>query len=167
MNCNDFDFWSTRDGKTVRLAADNVQYWIQTKSKVLFVPTCYDKMWKICQLVVNQNFSMVVSGTPGIGKACFLDFALHNLLTEGKSVLYLQGKDGKAYVYKTTAAGNLVVQENTVADARDNDITLYRLIHPEATTARVYEKEGSSYNFSWERGRWKNCKKCGWHAIRQ
>ena len=42
----------------------------------------------------------VISGTPGVGKSCFLDFCLHNLLRLGKSVCYFYGKTMTAKIIK-------------------------------------------------------------------
>jgi hypothetical protein len=121
------EFRSTRNGNTISLSADSPERWIQTKSKVLFVPSCYDEIWTICQDEVIDGTSsltgIVISGTPGVGKSCFLDFALHKLLIEqGKPVLYLHGKDGHAYVYTIGDDGIVERQRHTIAHVRENDI---------------------------------------------
>eukprot|EP00978_Attheya_sp_CCMP212_P000131 scaffold244_cov38-Attheya_sp.AAC.1 len=99
------EFRSTRNGKTITLSADTQYKWIQTRAKVLFVPCCYDEIWTLLQQYTSIDTDRLdgffISGTPGIGKSCLLDFALHNLRQEGKAVLYLHGKDEKGYVFGT------------------------------------------------------------------
>lgn len=80
--------------------------------KTLFVRSCYDDIWN--QVQQHYQITMdnpiatedtldgfIISGTPGVGKSCFLDFCLHNLLKLGKSVCYFYGKTKVAKIYKT------------------------------------------------------------------
>lgn len=116
------EFRSTRTGKTITLPADSPHQWIQTKSKVLFVRKCYDEIWAIyLQYVVNSEDGVdgiVVSGAPGVGKSCFLDFALHKFREQGKSVLYVWGKGGKGVVFARDGS----VETHSVADAIHNEL---------------------------------------------
>jgi hypothetical protein len=111
-------FRSTRADNTISLTADSDHKWIQTASKVLFVPSCYDDIWVICVRRLAVFDGVVVSGTPGIGKSCFLDFALHNLLADNKSVMYVHGKSGSAYVYAADGS----VESYSIAHLNNNDM---------------------------------------------
>jgi hypothetical protein len=113
-------FRSTRADNIIPLTADSDHKWIQTASKVLFVPSCYDDIWEICVRRLAVFDGVVISGTPGIGKSCFLDFALHNLLADDihKSVMYVHGKSGSAYVYAADGS----VESYSIADVRNNDM---------------------------------------------
>ena len=104
-------FRSTVNGKKLSLPLENDQVWIQTKSKTLFVRKCYSDIWGIVQqhynIIEDGPIAMtgtldgfVISGTPGVGKSCFLDFCLHNLLRLGKSVCYFYGKTMTAKIIK-------------------------------------------------------------------
>lgn len=106
-------FRSTREENVVSLTADSDHKWIQTKSKRLFVPSCYDDIWQLCETNLSVFDGVEVCGTPGVGKSCFLDFALHNLLADEKSVLYVHGKSEQVYLYRND--GN--VEEHSIADA--------------------------------------------------
>jgi hypothetical protein len=111
-------FRSTRDDNIVSLTADSNHKWIQTRSKRLFVPSCYDDIWRLCETNLAVVDGVEVCGTPGVGKSCFLDFALHKLLADEKSVMYVHGKSSKVYFYKSD--GN--VEEYTVADAINSNL---------------------------------------------
>ena len=107
------EFRSTTANNVINLAADSNHTWIQTGSKMLFKQSCYDDIWDICRRAALVFDGVVLSGTPGVGKSCFLDFALHRLRTDNESVLYVHGKSGYAFIYKSD--GN--VEQVSIADA--------------------------------------------------
>ena len=110
------EFRSTITKNLVSLRADNNHNWLQTGSKKLYKQSCYDDIWDICRRALEAAFDgVVISGTPGVGKSCFLDFALHKLRADesNKSVLYVHGKSGFVYHYKKDGT----VEELLIADA--------------------------------------------------
>ena len=130
---------ASTDGKYISIPADNDHVWIQTKKKKLFVRSCYNDLWG---QIAEQYFTadgqfktgktlqgFVISGTPGIGKSCFLDFCLHKLLELGKSVCYFYGKSEKAFIYKADGT----VENYTLADNHNGALALqvdFLLIDP-------------------------------------
>ena len=124
------EFRSSREKKVLRVPADIPRKWLQTKSRPTFVGPCYDDIWSIFAEEFlpttdpddgNNDKSdedddrfdgMIVTGTPGCGKWCFLDFCLHQLRSLGRSVLYVHGKSGKAFVYSS---------DNSLAEYQIND----------------------------------------------
>lgn len=112
------EFRSTIANNLISLAADSNHTWVQTRSKKLFKQSCYDDIWDICQRAVKVFDGVVLSGTPGVGKSCFLDFALHKLNADNKSVLYVHGKSGHAFIYKSD--GN--VEKVFIADAISGEL---------------------------------------------
>jgi hypothetical protein len=72
--------------------------WIQTRSPKLFVRACYDPIYNLAVGQEGAEGAFVI-GSPGVGKSCFLDYALYRLQEENNSVLYLSGPLRKAYVY--------------------------------------------------------------------
>eukprot|EP00978_Attheya_sp_CCMP212_P036123 scaffold161788_cov42-Attheya_sp.AAC.1 len=184
------EFRSTRNGKVITLSADTQYKWIQTRTKVLFVPCCYDEIWTLLQQYIGTNCidtdrfdGFFISGTPGIGKSCLLDFALHSLRQEGKAVLYLHGNDEKGYVFGTDGS----LETYSIAEVINNGLAEgvdFVLIDPPeggvpnffskgnlkgkqlslrslpiATTARVFEKMRAPWNSSWGQGRLMKLKK--------
>lgn len=76
--------------------------WIQTGSRKLFVRACYEPIYDLATAEMQSGAEGVfVIGTPGVGKSCFLDYALHRLREEGKSVLYVYGPLSRAYIYRS------------------------------------------------------------------
>lgn len=112
------EFRSTITKNLISLAADSNHTWIQTGSKKLFKQSCYDDIWDICRRAVAVFDGVVLSGTPGVGKSCFLDFALHRLRADNKSVLYVHGKSGYAFIYKSD--GN--VEKVSITDAISGEL---------------------------------------------
>lgn len=114
-----------QDGKTISIQADIEEVWMQTESKTLFVRSCYKDIWhKVAQHYFSASDGamrndeetadgFVISGTPGVGKSCFLDFALHKLLSLGKTVLYLHGKTSQGGIFKADAE---TVEKYSIAD---------------------------------------------------
>jgi len=111
-------FRPTTTNNIVSLTEDSNHTWIKTGSKKLLKQSCYDDIWDICQRAVAVFDGVVLSGTPGVGKSCFLDFALYKLIKGGKSVLYVHGKSGFAFKYKRD--GN--VEEISIAVARNRKL---------------------------------------------
>ena len=116
---------ASMDGKYISIPKDSDKVWLQTESKVLFVRSCYNDIWGQIdqhyftggQFVTDRRTvdGFVVSGNPGIGKSCFLDFCLHKLLEMRKSVCYFYGKDNSAIIFKADGT----VEEYKIADNHD------------------------------------------------
>ena len=100
--------------------------WIQVDSKKLFVRGCYAPIY---DLVVGTEGTegAFVMGTPGVGKSCFLDYALYRLHEEGKTVLYLSGPKGKAYIYVSNGSVEEFPLQQALDDrmAENVDFVLY------------------------------------------
>jgi hypothetical protein len=83
--------------------------WLTTKKDRLFVRDCYPELFELCQKIFSGEIQrsengeiegIFIKGTPGVGKSCFLDYALHRYYRkEGKSVLYLRGPGKRAYAF--------------------------------------------------------------------
>ena len=97
----------------VLISADSEHRWPQTRKKSLFVRDCHVDLWNI----VQQRYGIgdeanevapdeggpegtAIKGTPGVGKSCFLDYCLHQLLTLQKTVCYFHGKTGFTRIFK-------------------------------------------------------------------
>lgn len=75
------------DGKCVLCKGD--MDWPAADSAKLFVNPSYLSLFSECQsLMAGGIQAMFVKGSPGIGKSCFLDYALYRFLKEEKTVLY-------------------------------------------------------------------------------
>jgi hypothetical protein len=102
--------------------------WLQTSSNRTFVQGCYPALFEECQ----RNFDVGIQGifllgTPGVGKSCFLDYALHKFLQNGKSVLYLLGPSEMAVLFRSdfTIEGHTLTSALDHNKANDVDVVLY------------------------------------------
>lgn len=125
---NPFRSSECSSGKEIRIPSDTDHVWIQTESKTLFVRSCYNDIWA---LVENHYFrakdighvlvtdgtadGFIITGTPGVGKSCFLDFCLHKLLGHGLTVLYFHGKTNSARIYKNDGT----IQKYSIAENQE------------------------------------------------
>lgn len=125
---NSFRSYASNDGKKLLIPDDTVNVWMQTKLKTLFVRRCYNEIWNKVELhyfnvsetgeVATAEETLdgfVITGTPGVGKSCFLDFCLHKLLGLGKTVLYFYGKTKLARIYNS----NGIIQNYSITDNRE------------------------------------------------
>ena len=112
---------------TIRLAPDSDERWLQTGSKDLFVRPCYVTLWNLCREIFEEggHSGVALMGNPGIGKSCFLDFALHMLLRQSgnddqqdPSVLYVHGKKGFAFIYQYDKP----MEKMSIHDMKMNDM---------------------------------------------
>ena len=63
--------------------------WPAADSDTLFVNHAFVSLYSECQSLWGGGIQAIfVKGTPGIGKSCFLDYALFRFLMEQKTVLY-------------------------------------------------------------------------------
>ena len=137
--------WSSReDGDCLLSSGGN---WPQTESNRLFVRPCYPALFHECQTLFQAHIQgAFLMGTPGIGKSCFLDYALHCFLQgEGeRSVLYLSGPRNKAFIFRSDGS----VEEHELAAAlRANmadkvDVVLY---DPHETADRTNDVHLSNF----------------------
>lgn len=67
--------------------------WPSAGSDWLFVNSSYKPLFRKCDELINHTGiqGIFLKGTPGIGKSCFLDYACHQFLQQGKTVLYSHG----------------------------------------------------------------------------
>ena len=99
--------WSSReqlnnDDLSSCLIATNGNRFRQTRTNKLFIRRCYIELLQRCR---NQwdggTEGIYVIGTPGVGKSCFLDYALHcSLYNHHENVLYLDGPREKARLFR-------------------------------------------------------------------
>jgi hypothetical protein len=87
---------------------------IQTRSTEMNVRPCYPTLWNLCKgAFTHRQQGVAIVGTPGIGKSCFLDYALHRFVQEeGKRVLYLYGSEDRVFIFQrgvATKKGKLAV----------------------------------------------------------
>ena len=130
------------DGKKLSIPLDNDHNWIQTRSKTLFVRKCYNEIWD----EVQQHYNVIedgpiaaegtldgffISGTPGVGKSCFLDFCLHNLLRLGKSVCYFYGKTMTARIFKADGTVETYIMADNVEGALAAQVDFLLIDPPE------------------------------------
>ena len=104
--------------------------WLQTNSDRLFIRPCYPALFQECQALFRGHIQGIfLLGTPGIGKSCFLDYALHRFLHDGQSVLYLDGPNGMAFVFRPDGTAEMHELKtgpynfNSIAD--NFDVALY------------------------------------------
>jgi hypothetical protein len=110
--------WSTREDGDCLVSTGN-NNWLQTDSKRLYVRTCYPALFQECKKLFDGDIQGVfLVGTPGIGKSCFLDYALHHFLHDGQSVLYLDGPDKRAFLFRPD--GN--TEEHSLRDALEANL---------------------------------------------
>jgi hypothetical protein len=90
------------------------------------------------EIVDHGHSGVALSGTPGVGLSCFLDFCLHMLLVElgerYQSVLYIHGKEGFAYIYRYNSP---VERISRLEDMKQNEMAQhvdFVLIDPPTTT---------------------------------
>eukprot|EP00978_Attheya_sp_CCMP212_P038443 scaffold190657_cov24-Attheya_sp.AAC.1 len=95
--------------------------WRQTRSNRLFVQDCYAPLLQECKLLqgpprqdYGQCQGVIVEGTPGVGKSCFLDYALHDYTQDEKKVLYLDGPANEAILYERNVAPQTYNLENAL-----------------------------------------------------
>lgn len=114
--------WSSHEvevGTSLCLVSTGGNDWLQTGSTRLFVRPCYPALFQECQALFHGSIQGVfLVGTPGIGKSCFLDYALHRFLHDyDQSVLYLVGPRERAYLFRPDGA----VVEHNLRNALDNN----------------------------------------------
>jgi len=72
----------------------------------LFVRKCYKSMCdKVMEMIRNKGNVVTVMGTPGIGKTVFGLFMIHELLKEGKSVMYYHGGENDYFLFGPQDSG--------------------------------------------------------------
>lgn len=116
--------WSSREvGDCLVSTGGN---WLQTPgSNRLFVRPCYSALFQECQTLFRSNIQGVfLMGTPGIGKSCFLDYALHRFLKDGKSVLYLHGPRDRAFVFQHVGGGTITVTEHNLTAVLNGSVEI-------------------------------------------
>jgi hypothetical protein len=107
--------WISRQDGTM-LISEGQNEWIQTRSTAMYVRPCYPTLWNLCKgAFTHRQQGVAIVGTPGIGKSCFLDYALHRFVQEeGKRVLYLYGSEDQAFIFQRGVA----TKEGSIAEAR-------------------------------------------------
>ena len=84
--------------------------------KKLFIQSCYPRLYDLALshiptdgpgnfAAIDEPIGIFIYGTPGTGKSCFLDYALKQLLDEGRTVLYLHGPQKKAHLFTPRHVG--------------------------------------------------------------
>ena len=89
----------------------NTGKFLQTNSSKLFVRPCYPALFALCKTKWTAGADGIfLYGTPGIGKSCFLDYALHRCLydVDKKNVLYLHGPRLSAFIFQHAGAGGTI-----------------------------------------------------------
>ena len=102
--------------------------WPKTIPKRVFVQSCYPELLDVCQTNFDSGIQGIfILGTPGIGKSCFLDYALHRYLQDNKSVLYLRGPLKMAFVLQSSGSVDTYELEDGLRQglARNVDVILY------------------------------------------
>jgi hypothetical protein len=100
--------------------------WLQTATHTLFVRQCYVQLYAWARAQTCAGVFIV--GTPGVGKSCFLDYALHRLREEeGKSVMYISGPQRRVFIYRPDGGvEGFPLQEALSDNMADNvDFVLY------------------------------------------
>jgi hypothetical protein len=153
--------WTRHQEETQSYVESAGREWIQTRSFRLFVRPCYIELFRECTALHNRDNpveGVFVCGTPGIGKSCFLDYALYRLLLANKSVLYLDGPRDDAFIFspdgrvveyklddairKRMAANVDVVLYDPHEDAhKTNDVPLSKLEHKPFIVAMSPDKD--------------------------
>jgi hypothetical protein len=151
--------WTRQREGTQTFVESAGRKWIQTNSFRLFVRPCYEELFHECEtLHTNTIQGVLVLGTPGIGKSCFLDYALHRLLLTNKSVLYLDGPrddafifspDGKVYKYtmqeavrqRMSANVDVVLYDPHETAEKTNDVPLSKLEDKPFIVAMASDKD--------------------------
>jgi RHS (Retrotransposon Hot Spot) family protein len=134
---NPFRASLTNGCKVISISADSDHVWQQTDTKHLFVRSCYNDLWELVAQecfdhagnIITKGDGFIVSGTPGVGKSCFLDFCLYKLLNMKKTVGYVYGKSGTVRIYNTDGT----VQKYKVTDNHEGALAMlvdFLLIDP-------------------------------------
>jgi hypothetical protein len=60
-----------------------------TRDDVVYVRSCYEKLYGICSPLLKSGRKCIVTGTPGIGKSMFGYYSTHQLLRDAVTVIYI------------------------------------------------------------------------------
>jgi hypothetical protein len=63
------------------------------------VRDCYTPLYDLAMAQIWSD-GMCIVGSPGVGKSCFLDYALHRLRELGNSIMYICGKKYHTFIYQ-------------------------------------------------------------------
>ena len=123
----------------VRLLFDKEVY--ATRDQMVYIRPCYEKLYD----KINQNLLIgekcVVTGTPGIGKSMFGYYAMHRLLDQGITVIYIYMGWACCHLYVPQSPSKLVMEtlarlDIPVAETTDGERWLGRFI-PEGIATLV------------------------------
>ena len=93
----------------------------------MFVRPCYRDLFELCDSEWTQGTQGVfLTGAPGVGKSCFLDYVLHRCLYDDDkkhNVLYLDGNDWRALLFQQNMSGITVV-EHCLYDLREKRVRI-------------------------------------------
>ena len=109
---------------------------------------CYESLFGECQSLIDGGIQAIfLKGTPGIGKSCFLDFALSRFLQQGKTVLYAHGRSNRVYKFYAPSAGGgyersygVIKSLTELEMARNNDVD-FVLFDPHEDSAKTQDYE--------------------------
>ena len=101
---------------------------LQSLLTKLFVRPCYPELFALCKAKWAAGAQGIfILGTPGVGKSCFLDYALHGYLydaTDRKNVLYLHGPQERAYLFQHGDGGATTVTGHKLSDVLDGSVAI-------------------------------------------
>lgn len=143
--------WTVEEDEPCLVCRGDVT-WPSADSARLFVMPCYESLFGECQALIDGGIQGIfLKGTPGIGKSCFLDYALHRFLQQEKTVLYAHGRRNYVYKFYPPRAGSGFERSHGVAkslielELASNDDVDVVLFDPHEDSAKTQDYEKSHF----------------------